>query len=194
MAFYLTKDGLSQCNLPPFRVHPQTCWMVVEGHSVYVRLQIMLAVMCFGGFAIRKQHCLNIYISALSGLQILIVYFGRLQIRRNTQNNSRESLRRTGGGLQIRRNTSFLVPSDLQSDGFQVRICNPQTTLPEHLHKCFERIINPYSIFRRIANPPKHSLPLPPFTRKNPVRRSGARDFRINYMLSLSLISSAPSR
>ena len=59
------------------------------------------------GFAIRKQHCLNIYISALSGLQILIVYFGRLQIRRNTQNNSRESLRRTGGGLQIRRNTVF---------------------------------------------------------------------------------------
>ena len=146
------------------------------------------------GFAIRKQHCLNIYISALSGLQILIVYFGRLQIRRNTQNNSRESLRRTGGGLQIRRNTSFLVPSDLQSDGFQVRICNPQTTLPEHLHKCFERITNPYSIFRRIANPPKHSLPLPPFTQKNPVRRSGARDFRINYLLSLSLISSAPSR
>ena len=88
----------------------------------------------------------------------------------------------------------LLVPSDLQSDGFQVRICNPQTTLPEHLHKCFERITNPYSIFRRIANPPKHSLPLPPFTQKNPVRRSGARDFRINYLLSLSLISSAPSR
>ena len=36
------------------------------------------------GFAIRKQHCLNIYISALSGLQILIVYFCGLQIRRNT--------------------------------------------------------------------------------------------------------------
>ena len=37
-----------------------------------------------------------------------------------------------------------------------MRICNPLTNIYHFIYVRFERITNPYSKFRRIANPPKH--------------------------------------
>ena len=58
-AFCVPIDGLLESERPPFRVHPQTCWMAGKGHSVYVLLQVWLSVMCFGGFAIINRPCIS---------------------------------------------------------------------------------------------------------------------------------------